>query len=336
MSMGTVVEPSDGTGAVRAACREVMQAAGLSIARAAREIGLADATPGRWLRGRYPGDVPKVTARVPYWLQTRREGAAHSLAGAGLDRFAATGASAEIADALSHAQASGDIVLVHGPSGRGKTRTAAHYRAARTGVACLSATGAMVTMPGLLGCVLEAMCGYREHGSALKAERAIVESLCGRGALLMIDEAHYLRAGLLDELRCIRDHAGCGLALIDNDGVRVTLERCPQILGRTGMRVDFRHLAERDVAAIAMAGPLGRRPGKAELKVLVRTARGRGGLHTLRRVPIEAWKLSRAEGGGPIDAEYLAVAAEAVVEQEDHESDGAGRPADDDDEGATT
>ena len=272
MSIGTIEEPGDGTGAVRAACREVMEAAGLSIARASREIGLANVTLSRWLRGSYPGDVPKVTARVSFWLQTRREGAAHSLAGTGLDRLAVTGASAEIADALSHAQASGNIVLVHGPSGRGKTRTAVHYRAARTGVACLSATGAMVTMPGLLGCVLEAVCEYRERGSALEAERAIVESLRGRGALLMIDEAHYLRACLLDELRCIRDHAGRGLALIGNDGVRMTLERRPRILGRTGMRVDLRHLAERDVAAIAMAGPLGCRPGKAELKVLVRAA----------------------------------------------------------------
>ena len=77
-----------------------------------------------------------------------------------------------------------------------------------------------------------------------------------------------------------------------------------------------------------MAGPLGRRPGKAGLEVLVRAARGRGGLHTLRRVLTEAWKLSRAEGGGPIDAESLAVAAEAVAGQEGHESDGAGRRAD--------
>ena len=333
--MGTIVEPGDGTGAVRAARREVMEAAGLSIARVSREIGLANATLGRWLRGGYPGDVPKVTARVSSWLQTRREGAAHFLAGAGIDRFAATGASAKIADALSDAQASGDIVLVHGPSGRGKTRTAAHYRAAHTGVACLSATGAMVTMPGLLGCVLEAVCGYRERGSALEAERAVVESLRGRGALLMIDEAHYLRAGLLDELRRIRGHAGLGLALIGNDGVRMTLERCPRVLGRTGMQVDLRHLAERDVAAIAMAGLLGRRPGKAELEVPVRAARGRGGPHTLRRVLTEAWKLSRAEGGGPIDAGSVAVAAEAVTGQEGHEGEGAGRRAADD-EGAAT
>ena len=84
-----------------------------------------------------------------------------------------------------------------------------------------------------------------------------------------------------------------------------------------------------------MAGPLGRRPGKAELKVLVRAARGRGGLHTLRRVLTEARKLSRAEGGGRIDAGSLAVAAEAVAGQEGHEGEGAGRRAAGD-EGAAT
>ena len=78
----------------------------------------------------------------------------------------------------------------------------------------------------------------------------------------------------------------------------MTLERCPQILGRTGMRVDLKHLAERDVAAIAAAGSLGGRSGEMELKVLVRAARGKGGLHTLRRVLTEAWKLSRTADEG--------------------------------------
>ncbi len=87
----------------------------------------------------------------------------------------------------------------------------------------------------------------------------------------------------------------------------------------------LRRLAEGDVAAIAAAGPLGRRPGKAELRALVRAARGKGGLHTLRRVLTEAWKLARAEGRERIDADSLTVAAEAVAEQENHGGDGDGR-----------
>ena len=305
-----------------AACRAEMDAAGLSIKQASREIGKGGgtATISRWLAGSYTGDVPAVTARVAAWLQTRREGAAHSLAAAGLDRFAKTAAAADIEDALAYAQATGDIVLIHGPSGRGKTRTAEHYRAAHTGVHYLAATRSMTTMAGLLTCVAEAIGEPGEMRSALWAERLVIQNLRGRGALLVIDEADHLRASLLDELRCIRDISGCGLALIGNDSVRMTVARCPQILGRVGMRVDLKTLAAADVAAIA-AGPLGRRPGKAEVKALVAAARGKGGLHTLRRVLTEAWKLAQAEGRKGIDAESLAVATEGVVDQENHGAD---------------
>lgn len=307
---------------VRAACRAEMDAAGLPIKQASREMGkgVGTATLSRWLAGSYTGDVPAVTARVAAWLQTRREGAAHSLAAAGLDRFAKTAAAADIEDALAYAQATGDIVLIHGPSGRGKTRTAEHYRAAHTGVHYLEATPAMTTMAGLLAAVAEAIGEPGEMRSAREAERLVIRNLRGRGALLVIDEADYLRASLLDELCSIRNKSGCGLALIGYDSVRMTVARCPKVIGRVGMRVDLRVLPAADVAAIA-AGPLGRRPGKAEVKALVKAARGKGGLHTLRRVLTEAWKLAQTEGREGIDAESLAVATEGVVDQENHDAD---------------
>lgn len=310
------------TETVRAACRAEMDAAGLSIKQASREMGkgVGTATLSRWLAGSYTGDVAAVTARVAAWLQTRREGAAHSLAAAGLDRFAKTAAAADIEDALAYAQATGDIVLIHGPSGRGKTRTAEHYRAAHTGVHYLGAMQSMTTMAGLLSCVAEAVGEPGEPRSALSAARLIIENLRGRGALLVIDEADLLNAALLTELRRIRDISGCGLALIGDDRLRMIAARRPQILGRLGMRVDLKTLAAADIAAIA-AGPLGRRPGKAEVKALVAAARGKGGLHTLRRVLTEAWKLAQAEGREGIDAESLAVATEGVVDQENHGAD---------------
>ena len=125
------------------------------------------------------------------------------------------------------------------------------------------------------------------------------------------------RLTLLDELRCIRDNAGCGLALIGNDSVLMSIRRCPQILGRTGIRLDLKRLAADDVAAIA-AGPLGRKPTRGELKPLVEAARGPGGLHTLRRVLAEAWKLARAEGREGVDTDCLMTALLAIVGQENH------------------
>ena len=52
----------------------------------------------------------------------------------------------------------------------------------------------------------------RHHCSALEAERAIIDRLRDRQALIVVDEAHHLHDKLLDELHIIRDRAGCGLA----------------------------------------------------------------------------------------------------------------------------
>ena len=317
--MAEIIPIGDGADQARAACRAAMDSARLSIGQASREIGDGVSAPtlGRWLRGTYTGDVPAVTARIEAWLLTRREGDARSLAEAGLDRHAETDAATSIDDALAYAHASKDIVLIHGPSGRGKTSAARHYRATHSRVFYMPATRAMATMAGLLTCLGEAIRAYPASISAINWERAIIARLREGNSLVIVDEAHHLRDALLDELRCIRDNAGCGLALIGNDALLMSFRRCPQILGRTGSRLDLKHLAADDVAAIA-AGPLGRKPARAELKSLVRAARGPGGLHTLRRVLAEAWKLARAEGREGVDTDCLMTALLAIVGQENH------------------
>jgi len=307
-------EGAEGAGGLREEVRAEMRAFGLSHAQAAREIGegVSTSTLSRWLGGTYPGDVPAVEARIWRWLGTRRERARTALGNVGLDRHADTAAAGEIDGVLAYAQGEGDVVLIHGPSGRGKTWTVKRYCAGHSGAIYLSATGATVTLAGMLSRLADAVGAGPEHGSALAAETAIVARLTDRGALLVVDEAHHLSARLLDELRCIRDLAGCGLALVGDDSVRMTLARCPQVLGRIGMRVSLAAIDADDVAAIA-EGPLGRRPRGAELKTLAAIARGPGGLHALRRLFTRAWMLARAEERAAIDAADIALAAEAAA-----------------------
>ena len=327
--MAEIIPMGDRTDEVRTACRATMEAAGLSLAQASREIGdgVSPATLSRWLRGTYDGDVPAVTARIEAWLLTRREGDALSLAKAGLDKHAGTDAATQIDEAFAYAHCSKDIVLIHGPSGRGKTHAARRYRATHSRVFYMPATRAMTTIVGLLTCLGEVVGAYPESISAINWERAIIARLRQGNSLVIIDEAHHLRDALLDELRCIRDNAGCGLALIGNDAVLMSIRRCPQILGRTGIRLNLKQLVAEDVAAIA-AGPLGRTPTRAELKPLVMAARGKGGLHTLRRVLAEAWKLARAERREGIETDCLLVAVAAIVGQENHGAEGEGQAMD--------
>ena len=211
--------------------------------------------------------------------------------------------------ALSHAQAVGDVVLVHGQSGAGKSWAAQHYCRTHSSAHYLSMTCAVRSLSGLLGRIGIAVGVGDRHGSALEAESAVIARLQDRGALLVVDEAHHLTARLLDELRCIRDVAGCGLALIGDDSVRATLARCPQIVGRIGVRVGIRIPSERDVSLLT-EGVLGRRPNSREMKTALTVARGPGGFHALRRLFARAWMQAQNEGRSGIGAEDVGVCAD--------------------------
>ena len=309
--------PAADYAATVAACKAEMKAAGLSIAKAAHEMGrgVSQSVLSKWLRGIYEGDVPKVTERVALWLSTRAEAARRDLAAAGLDRHVDLGVTEEIETALGHAQATGDIVLVHGCSGRGKSWAAERYCAGHTAAYRLAMTDAVATLAGMLGRVAQAVGAGAGHPSALAAETAVVKRLEGRGALLCIDEAHHLRPRLLDELRCIRDLAGCGLALIGGDDLWNTLAesgRCDQIVGRIGIRLPLAATAEADIVDLARS-VLGRAPTKAEKDQLLGVARGAGGLHALRRLFARAWVLARAGGNRGISAGDIAAAREEAA-----------------------
>ena len=303
-------------GATAQECRDEIEACGLSLAQAAREMGagVSAATLSKWLRGCYEGDAGAVAGRVASWLTARRDAAARDLTPAGLDRHVQLGVTEEIGAALAHARASGDIVLVHGRPGLGKSWAATDY-CRRHGVAWRwQATRAVITLHGLLDRVATAVGAGSGHRSALTAETAIIGHLTKRRALLVVDEAHHLRPALLDELRCIRDAAGCGLALIGGDELWTGLARspgCAQIVGRIGVRLGLGASAEADVADLA-AGVLGRAPETAELACLMVAAHGPGGLHALRRLLARAWTIARADGRDAIAAGDLRDAGEGA------------------------
>lgn len=298
------------------ACQAEMRDWGLSIARAAAEMGkgVSQATLSQWLRGRYQGDVDAVTRRVARWLTTRAEGRVHGLDASGLGKHVGLGVTEEIEAALGYAHAAGDLCLIHGRSGLGKSWNATRYCATHSQAFRLQCTPAMTTPAGLLMRLAQAVGIGGRYASAIAAETAVIEAVAARGALLVVDEAHHLKVPLLDELRCIRDIAGCGLAYIGSDDLWTTLQAsnsCDQIIGRIGIRLPLGSSSEADSSDLSEVA-LGRPPTKAEAKILSAAVRGRGGMHALHRLLTRAWVSCRAEGRNHIDAQDIRIAADAA------------------------
>lgn len=305
--------PADST---KFECLAEMDKQKLSRNVAAKRIGVSSATLSQWLSGKYAGDVAAVEAKVERWLHTQREAERHSLEAAGLDIHRDLGVTDEVVATLAHAQAVGDVVLVHGQSGAGKSWGARHYCRTHSSAYYVSMTCAVRSLSGMLGRVSSAVGAYADHRSALEAETAVIDRLRDRRALLVIDEAHHLSARLLDELRCIRDIAGCGLALIGDDAVRMTLARCPQIVGRISNRLERRSPGEGDVATL-VSGVLGRRASAREVKTALAVARGPGGLHALRRMLERAWMAARVVDRERIEIDDLEAASLEVSTDEE-------------------
>ena len=278
-----------------------MKRQGMSQNAAARKIGVSATQLSQWLNARYPGDVPALEENIGRWLHTQRQARRHSLEAAGLDLHRDLDVTDEIAALLAHAQAVGDVVLIHGVSGAGKTWSVRHYCRTHSTAFYVDMTPSVLSLNGLLGRVGEMVGAGGRHGSAVEAETAIVNTLRDRGALICCDEAHHLSARLLDQLRRLRDISGCGLALIGDSSVRMTLARCPQIVGRIGGHIERRSPSEPDVEML-VAGILGRAPAKRELKAAVAAARGPGGLHALRRMLARAWMSARTDGREKVEA----------------------------------
>ena len=311
----TNIEPLnvDGIDLVLSECQRALEADGLSRNAAARQIGVSSATLSLWLNGTYKGDNDKIQDKVKRWLKTRREADRLTLAAAGLQLHRDLGVTDEVSSVLAHAHAVGDIVLIHGASGRGKSWAAARYCETHSNACLMNATRAVKSVAGLLKRVGDAVGSYGDHRSAMETEDAIIAKLVDRRALLVVDEAHHLSAMLLDELRLIRDLSGCGLALIGDDAIRMTLGRCPQIVGRIASRLAMNAPSQGDVAEL-LAGVIRRRPSKREIEAAMVSARGPGGFHSLRRSLERAWMAAQVAGRDRVELNDLDAAVDEATD----------------------
>lgn len=240
---------------LRSATREFMSVNGLSQSVVAREVGIGDSTVSQFLSGNYKGDVHAMAQKVSRWLSSKHEEALVASKAPPEPTFTRTETAESVLGVLRSAQALGDMGLVIGAPGVGKTAAVKQYVATSTRVALATASPAIKTATAILQRLLATRGELPRVGSRISKLDLTLKAreILGPGWLVIVDEGQHLDMDALEELRAIHDASGCGLVLVGNETVLSRIEGkerdagYAQLFSRAGVRVKIKGSTANDI-----------------------------------------------------------------------------------------
>lgn len=295
--------------AVIARVRDEIGRRGLSQAQVAREAGISPSSLAQLLGGTYAANPRKMTVRLAQWLarlsQQRAQPVMPQAPG-----WVSTPTAERILAALAYAHMAGDVAVIYGGAGVGKTTAAREYAARFPNIWIATMTPATAGVTTALEEVCLAL-GFRElPGGGARMQRELVARLHGSEGLLVIDEAQHLSVAALDALRALHDATGIGLALMGNEliyarmtgGTRaVWLDR---LFSRIGRRLRVQRVVRDDVAALAAAHGV---EEAAALRRLVEIGGQAGALRAVGKT-LRLARMMAAGQGTELGADHIAAA----------------------------
>ncbi|HHT7400073.1 MULTISPECIES: AAA family ATPase [Klebsiella/Raoultella group] len=187
---------------------DLMTRKGYSQTQVARAIGKSTAVINQYLQGKYAGDVPAIDALARSFINREVEKEKSQKITAS---FVPTVTSRKGMDVIRYAHLDGDLNVIFGAAGLGKTMILREYAAQHRDALLIEAD------PGYTArVVLEELCnllGLSKRGNMHELSEACIAALRDSGRLLMVDEAENLPYRALETLRRIHDKSGIGMVL---------------------------------------------------------------------------------------------------------------------------
>ncbi|HGY2368678.1 AAA family ATPase [Citrobacter portucalensis] len=238
---------------IQAELNDLMGRKGYSQTQVARAMGKSPAVINQYLQGKYAGDVRSIDelARSFIAREADKEKSRRITS-----RFISTVTSRKGMEVIRLAHLDGDLNVIYGAAGLGKTMILREYAAQHRDALLIEAD------PGYTArVVLEELCsllGLSKRGNMHELSESCISALRESGRLLMVDEAENLPYRALETLRRIHDKSGIGLILAGMPRLIINLKgkrgEYQQLYSRVGLALNIGDsLPQEDICDIAVS-----------------------------------------------------------------------------------
>lgn len=231
--------------------KALMERKGYQQKQVAQLLGVSIAVVSLYLKGDYNGNVAEIDRKVDELIERDKAKVVEAKYNA---EFVPTLAARKGMDIMRFAHAEGEINVIFGAAGLGKTQMLKQY-AKENSSAVLIETDPSCNPKVLLRKIAEAV-GANARGVNNELLEGIVAKLKGSERLLMIDEAELLSTRSLEFIRRIHDLTGVGIILAGMPRLLVNLKgknnELAQLYSRVGFACDLGNaLSDEDLALLA-------------------------------------------------------------------------------------
>lgn len=180
---------------------------GMNQTQLARGIGTSPASVSMYLNGTYAekgGNYETIEPKIEAFLEMQDSKARREELVLG---FVSTKTTRRIAEVMRDAHEGGEIVVIYGQAGLGKTQAVKNYCEKNPAAILIEAN------PSFTALVLMRKLAVAAMGSLNDLFESVSDRLRDSGRLIVVDEAENLPLRALEIIRRLHDNTGCGLVL---------------------------------------------------------------------------------------------------------------------------